>query len=582
MTTTSAPTPQSAPPVPTTIELVELDRIVPNPHQPRRFKDDSAKVAELAESIRRHGVRQAILLRPVNGHLELVFGERRVRACRLLGQATVPGVVDATMTEDEAFRLLMAENLQREDLDPIEESQAFEQMKARGWTLEDIAAESGRSVRYVARRAKLADLVDDWRAAVADPKSKVHEWTPAHLELIARFDAEQQRKFLAALAKEYWVETWQPKRLRAWLASQYNLLADAPWTLDDAALCPKLGACDGCPKRSDANPELFDDADWSAGMNGHKPKAGARCLDVACWKKKTGAHVDATIKALHTKHPDLHVYQNYGEKTPKGLPVVSSWNTEKAKKGAKNAVPAAKVHNGHVEIEWIKKPKKNEVERAGGAGCQAARASKPDPAAELDLKRKTWVCNKVAEEIEALVKAGLPAEVCTPRIALALVCAFGYEAPYGTEKSDWEAYEKACERPEQDLARECVKQVLELVAGNISHPASYNVLSSCDEARDACIFLGINFKAIEAEGIREIPEPAATGSKVAKKRGKKPAAKPAVTPGVCRVCGCTETNACDHFGQPCHWVDEEETLCSSCADEAEGDEAEGAAAEDAE
>lgn len=507
---------------PTVIELIPLDEIDPNPYQPRRFKDDSARINELAESIRRHGVRQAVLLRPVggDGRFQLVFGERRVRACRLLGLDRVPAVVDFLMDDDEAFRLCAAENLQREDLDPLEEASVYKACQDRGWTLEDIAAEFGCTARHAARRARLADLVDEWRQAVAEPGGKFAEWGPAHLELVARFSPERQRELLKAARKKYNLRT--PLDVRYWLAMEYHILDKAPWKLDDALLCPKAGACLGCQRRSDVHPELFDEVDWSPYQHlNAKVEEGARCLDAACWKKKADAYVAQRVKALQDKHEDLHCITGYSMVAAKGLPTIEYYDAKDAKKGTPGAVPAVQIRDGQVTLRWVKRPDAKPGNGSTGSRNGAGGASKASPQEEAEQRRKAWVCTRVAEEVEALLKAGLPTEVCTAREALALVSAFGYEAPYSGAGSDWEVYHKAREKGEAELARGAVEQVLRYAAENFGLPSIWQVLQAYDEAREVCIFLGVNLKAIEAEALREIPDPAA-------KPGKPDPAVPAV------------------------------------------------------
>src|SRR5215471_4695346 len=106
---------------------IEIERILPNPHQPRKNFDEDA-LNELANSIRSHGVVQPIVVRPLeDGFFQLIAGERRWRASQRAGLIKVPAVVRHS-GEHDALEIALIENLQREDLNPIEEAQAYERL----------------------------------------------------------------------------------------------------------------------------------------------------------------------------------------------------------------------------------------------------------------------------------------------------------------------------------------------------------------------------------------------------------------------------------------------------------------------
>src|SRR4029077_9884410 len=139
------------------IQQAELTSIVPSPLQPRK---DFAREAlsELVESIRQHGIIQPLVVRNVAGKHELIAGERRWRAAQEAGLAQVPIIV-RTATDLEVLELSLIENLQRADLNPIEEAQAYarlaDEFKIRQ---EDIAQRDGRSRPAVANSMRLLDL----------------------------------------------------------------------------------------------------------------------------------------------------------------------------------------------------------------------------------------------------------------------------------------------------------------------------------------------------------------------------------------------------------------------------------------
>ena len=108
------------------IVYIELSKIYPNPDQPRSVFDSNG-LAELAESIKEHGVIQPIILKPVGDHFVLVAGERRVRASKLAGIDTIPSIV-RDYNAIYLAELAILENLQREDLTPIEEAIAYSKL----------------------------------------------------------------------------------------------------------------------------------------------------------------------------------------------------------------------------------------------------------------------------------------------------------------------------------------------------------------------------------------------------------------------------------------------------------------------
>ncbi len=140
---------------------IALELIAPNPNQPRRHFDEDA-LAKLSESIRLRGVLQPIVVRPLAaGTYELVAGERRLRAARIAELQTVPALVrDAE--EGERLELALAENMAREDLNPIEEARACATLvEDLGLTKEDVGRRVGRSRVAVSNLIRLLDLPDD-------------------------------------------------------------------------------------------------------------------------------------------------------------------------------------------------------------------------------------------------------------------------------------------------------------------------------------------------------------------------------------------------------------------------------------
>lgn len=140
---------------------LRLTDIEPNRSQPRKDFDEQA-LSELADSISKHGLLQPLLVRPLpNGTYQIVAGERRWRASRMAGLETVPAII-REMTEQEALEVALIENLQREDLNPVEEALGYRTLiDEYGMTQEMVAERVGKSRSAVANALRLLSLSDD-------------------------------------------------------------------------------------------------------------------------------------------------------------------------------------------------------------------------------------------------------------------------------------------------------------------------------------------------------------------------------------------------------------------------------------
>lgn len=144
------------------IQYLNISDIVPNPFQPRKnFHDEALK--DLAASIKEFGVIQPLLVRNVNNTYELVAGERRLRASKLVGLENVPAIIKE-LNDKEMAELAMIENLQREDLHFLEEAEGFHQLIVNfGFTQEELANRMGKSQSTIANKLRLLKLSDEVR-----------------------------------------------------------------------------------------------------------------------------------------------------------------------------------------------------------------------------------------------------------------------------------------------------------------------------------------------------------------------------------------------------------------------------------
>jgi ParB family chromosome partitioning protein len=173
---------------------VPTNRVLPNPAQPRlSYEEDS--LAELADSIREHGVLQPILVRPAGSQFELIAGERRWRAARTAGLDTVPAIV-LDFDEETALEVSIIENLQREDVSPLEEAGMYRKMLALGYSVRQLAGKIGKDKGYVENRLRLADAPPEIRELVAARKDTIsHAY-----ELMKVTDEKTRRKLATRVA----------------------------------------------------------------------------------------------------------------------------------------------------------------------------------------------------------------------------------------------------------------------------------------------------------------------------------------------------------------------------------------------
>jgi len=183
---------------------VSVGELRPGRYQPRlQLRQES--LAELAESIREQGVLQPLIVRAISAvdgdatTYEIVAGERRWRAAQLAGLTTVPVIV-RELTDQEALAVALIENLQREDLNPIDQAQSMSRLVAEfGMTHEQIAKALGRSRASVSNFLRLLELADEVKAAMVDGKLDM-----GHARALLSLDAERQAKLTRKIVRLGW------------------------------------------------------------------------------------------------------------------------------------------------------------------------------------------------------------------------------------------------------------------------------------------------------------------------------------------------------------------------------------------
>jgi len=275
------------------MDVREIDTlsIAPSKMNPRRIKEIDLALSELADSMREVGQLQPGIVRAIGDGYELLSGSRRWHAARLAGIEVYHAVV-VDVDDHEALEMMITENMQREDLSPLEEAGAVNALILDGHTIAEVAGKLGKTPRWIARRLRLLNLVDGIQALAADPDNCVSLWTVAMLEDVARLPAETQEGLFDDIRTNCWIHTHA--LLLDKLASYERQLHKAPWNVDDETLCPDAGSCTNCCQRTAAQPFLFDDAG---------KESGDRCMSPVCWNAKLDAFAGQKELVLKDKFP---------------------------------------------------------------------------------------------------------------------------------------------------------------------------------------------------------------------------------------------------------------------------------------
>lgn len=277
--------------------IVRLSQLAPSPTNPRRtFRDESLQ--EMAISIERHGVLQAILARPwpaampkphPDVRLEIVAGERRYRASILAGVDTIPATVRA-LSDTEVLEIQILENLQREEVHPLEEAEGYQVLMLRtNYSADQLAEKVGKSKAYIYARLKLCAITGEAREAFM-----AGTLSASVALLIARIPvpAIQAKAAKEVLNGHYGnSEPMSARMATQHIQQRYMLrLADAPFPRGDAKLLEDAPTCAKCPKRSGNAPELYPDV-----------KSADVCTDPDCFAAKKDAHKQRQIAVAESK-----------------------------------------------------------------------------------------------------------------------------------------------------------------------------------------------------------------------------------------------------------------------------------------
>jgi ParB/RepB/Spo0J family partition protein len=304
---------------------IPIAQLFPSLANPRREMDD-ASLDELATSILAHGIQSPLLVRPKpgqedEGRFEIVAGHRRYYAAARANLGVVPCIA-RDLSDDEAAEVALIDNLQRVDIPPMDEAQAFGELRDRLLSIEAVAAKVGKEMAYVAKALKLLSLSEASRSALAaklitidharllcrlaeleqnaalkwclDPhagvKVAVEDVITKRLERSKEDDEDEDDEEEQGPERPRWRRTWEPQsvqELKDHIETESGTPLDrAPWPLTEDWLIPDAGACADCEKNTKANAPLFGDLDTGVAV----------CTDGGCFKAKTQAFVQIELR----------------------------------------------------------------------------------------------------------------------------------------------------------------------------------------------------------------------------------------------------------------------------------------------
>lgn len=310
---------EAASAVPASVRLVSEPPLlaINSPTNPRKRRGlDVDSLRTLADSISTQGLVQPILVRPLPASrleetadmsprpgYEIVAGERRWRAAQLAELPTMPMLV-RDMDDHAVLEVQLVENIEREDLDAMEEAEGFALLRDKlGYTVDQIAERigKGKGASYVRKTMKLLDLATESREAMFE--GHLGRSTGLLVSRLSEKDQAAAVKLIKGMARKLPNGHMEPAPFREVvkaLHQKFNLLlGQAPFAIDDPGLVMTAGPCTTCPKRTGANPDLFGEADQHAEN---------QCTDSACWNEKKTAHVaravaDAQARGLTVMDP---------------------------------------------------------------------------------------------------------------------------------------------------------------------------------------------------------------------------------------------------------------------------------------
>lgn len=561
------------------VELVELliVDIIPSGDNPRVINEKSTEFIELTESIQAQGVIVPIHVRihpKQYGKVELLAGERRLKASRKAGRDLIPAVNHGKITDEAAFEITFTENFDRKDLTPIEQGKAVVILLAKYKDdAEAVASKMGKSIKWVRQRQALGTkLSQKWIKALAED-SEFQGWTASHLQRIAALPEPTQSELL----EEYNYND-QPtlKELDDHIAEILQLLSKAPFDTTTAG-------CTRCQKRTSCQPGLFDET-----LEPEALKKNDRCLDKLCWDRKTLAWLREKFEAKKKEMPTLTAIE-MGQPSNQWRNVLrQAWPNylqyyeyKQESKKCKGSVPGFIIYGKAIgTILWIK-PTGSAAESRSGKST-----GKPTPLKERRdmLNRKRW--SHVLRELVKIVETKAFESIVTEFSRLAVMGLAGIfgtwekrDYLYKDTEGDWDELKKITEPAKTDpvkASHQVTAKLWEEVRPVLTSRLTYNDAitrtpdSHIAEAKTVAGLLGIDIDALFKAAETEYKEAASwaklnadgTPKKAKKVKEKSTKEKKPTKVRTCRECGCTDDKPCITKEGPCRWAKKD--LCSAC------------------
>lgn len=463
------------------IETLDVTKLRPNAWNKRRAVSD-----EFVESIKVNGILQPPVVRPRGVLFEIIAGERRWQAAKAAClKQIVCKVIEAD--DDRARELTLVENIDRENLTPLEEAaEIAELVKLHKGEAVEVAARLGRSRHFVKSRLALSRL----DLSIFENTDIVPELVPvACLELLAKAPIETQKKIVGNAyggINDY-------EELRSALVELSRKLGGGLFDAEDETLVPEAGACSNCHKRTGSDPDLFGNV---AGL-----MKGDHCLDDGCYSAKVRAGLARKEADARKKHPDLILaaksipYQDRQEAEKRKVEQIDAPYRSKltaAKKDEEGAVPAFLwCGPGAGTVTWVK-PAEGE-----SLPANARPKTLKEKREALAMRRQAWVAEKARQIV---LSEPLHEDFHTWEKLLKIAMTFGCS---GKEFGDNHDMNAATLKEAAEIVR---KQTNGYRAGDIDMNADRTQVAGAlflIYGKDAMSQLS----ALEREAIGEIPEP---------------------------------------------------------------------------
>lgn len=284
-------------------QILDIKKIFESPLNPRRSFNEK-KMEELVESVRAKGILMPLLVRPDKDRFEIAAGHRRYRAAIELKLSEIPLII-REMTDTDFLEVLTIENLQHEDLLPLEEARGFQMlMEKTNYDVAAISLKVGKSESWIYQRMKLLELIPEAQEQLA--KEKI---TAGHAILIARLQPNEQKECLEAIKEKADYNPMSVRDLANHIERQIHLdLNSASFKKNDPDLVPEVGLCTTCPKRTGFVPALFPEI-----------KKKDTCTDPSCFHRKVEAFTNQWIekKSQDSDVPPLRLSKDYDYRAKK-------------------------------------------------------------------------------------------------------------------------------------------------------------------------------------------------------------------------------------------------------------------------